>query len=91
MHDQVVQTGQTQMSVRFQDNKQREAKLASVCSQKDNALMGTNEKLWKEKKELLHKEAEEMGSKGIMTTSIAQHRVELLEAHNRQLPSSSPV
>ncbi|CAJ1085478.1 coiled-coil domain-containing protein 30 isoform X2 [Xyrichtys novacula] len=65
--------------------------LASSLSHKEkeriNAVMGENEKLLEERRELLQKmsEAEEMGSKGMRTASTVQYRVDVLEMENRQL------
>ncbi|XP_059188895.1 coiled-coil domain-containing protein 30 [Centropristis striata] len=52
-----------------------------------HTVMEENEKLLEEKRELLRKisEAEEMGSKGMMTASTVQHRVNVFEMENRQL------
>ncbi|XP_026222874.1 coiled-coil domain-containing protein 30-like [Anabas testudineus] len=88
LHQAKHETAERDKTIRKLEN---DLKLASIRSQKDkdmiNTVMETTEKLWEEKRELLHKisEAEEMGSKGTMAASNAQHRVNLLEAENRHL------
>ncbi|KAK7896675.1 hypothetical protein WMY93_022000 [Mugilogobius chulae] len=63
---------------------------SSLChkeKERTDTVMQENEKLLEERRELLQRisEAEEMGSKGMRTASTIEHKVNVLEAENRQL------
>ncbi|KAJ0064479.1 hypothetical protein NL108_006943 [Boleophthalmus pectinirostris] len=67
---------------------------SSLChkeKERTDTVMQENEKLLEERRELLQKisEAEEMGSKGMRTASTIEHKVNVLEAENRQLQERS--
>ncbi|KAJ0036480.1 hypothetical protein NQD34_005157, partial [Periophthalmus magnuspinnatus] len=67
---------------------------SSLChkeKERTDTVMQENEKLLEERRELLQRinEAEDMGSKGMRIASTIEHKVNVLEAENRQLQERS--